>query len=104
MLVASPNGANILMAGPDGHVSLYSAAAGTFTASRADLTAISGAYAASSYNTYVVGNTILNSSLVPIGTLSVGGGSPSGFTFIDQNGAATATSRPRPSLARRARA
>ena len=36
---------------------LYDANADTFTVSRKDLTALAGAYAASSYNTYVVGNT-----------------------------------------------
>jgi uncharacterized protein (TIGR03437 family) len=82
VLTASPNGNNILMAGPDGHVSLYSAAAGTFTVSRNDLTVLSGAYAASSYNTYVVGSHLLNSALVPIATLCTSCTS-SGFAFVD---------------------
>ncbi len=89
VLTASPNGADILMAGPDGHVSLYSAAAGSFTITRQDVKALSGAYAASSYANYVVGNYILNAALVPAGTLNTAGGNASGFTFIDQNGTAS---------------
>ena len=54
---------------PDGNVMLYDANADTFTVSRKDFTALSGAYAASSYNSYVVGNNLLNASLVPQATL-----------------------------------
>src|SRR5208283_100630 len=89
VLTASPNGADILMAGPDGHVSLYSAAAGSFSITRQDVKALSGAYAASSYGNYVVGNYILNAALVPAGTLNTAGGNASGFAFVDQNGTAS---------------
>jgi len=89
VLTASPNGANILMAGPDGHVWLYSAAAGNFVASRQDYPALSGSYGASSYGNYVVGSAFLNSSLVPMGAFNTAGGNPSGFAFIDQNNTAS---------------
>ncbi len=89
VLSASPNGANILMVGPDGHVYLYSAAANTFVAARQDYTALSGSYGASSYDNYVVGSAFLNSSLVPMGAFNTAGGNPSGFAFIDQNNAAS---------------
>jgi uncharacterized protein (TIGR03437 family) len=89
VLTASPNGADILMAGPDGHVYLYSAAASSFVAARQDYTALSGAYGASSYDNYVVGSAFLNSSLVPMGAFNTAGGNPSGFAFIDQNNAAS---------------
>ncbi|HXA49016.1 MAG TPA: hypothetical protein VNV86_01860, partial [Candidatus Acidoferrum sp.] len=86
VLSPAPNGGSVLVAMPDGQVMLYDANADTFTVSRQDLKSLGGAYAASSYNTYVVGNTVLNSSLVPVGTLETSSGSPSGFAFIDQGG------------------
>jgi uncharacterized protein (TIGR03437 family) len=95
VLAPAPNGATILMAGPDGSVMLYSADANTFTVARKDFTALSGAFAASSYNTYVVGNNVLNSSAVPQGTMNSTLGTTSGFAFTGQGGyqvEATATS------------
>ena len=68
VLTPSPNGAYILLeAEPGGTVMLYSASANSFIASRQDLKSISGAFAASNYGSYVVGNTVLNASLVPAG-------------------------------------
>ena len=89
---ASPNGSSILFASSDGNVMLYNANADAFTVSRKDFTALGGAYAASSYDTYVAGNNLLNSSLVPVAKLEVSSGSPSGFAFIDQNGFRTTSS------------
>jgi len=89
VLSASPNGANVLLAGNDGTVMLYSASAGTFTVGRQDYTSLSGSYAASSYDYYVAGSAILNASLVPVGALNTAGGNPSGFAFIDQNNTAS---------------
>ena len=86
VLAPSPNGASILVAMPDGNVMLYDASADTFTVSRKDLTALQGPYAASSYNSYVVGNNWLNASLVSVGTLETASGAPSGFAFVDQAG------------------
>jgi len=83
VITASPNGSSILFAAPDGNVMLYSAVTDSFTVSRKDLTALGGAYAASSYNQYVVGNNILNASLVPAGKLEAGTGTSSGFAFVD---------------------
>jgi uncharacterized protein (TIGR03437 family) len=97
VLAPSPNGGSILVAMPDGNVMLYDANADTFTVSRKDLSGLSGAYAASSYNNYVVGNTMLNPSLVPMGTLETSSGAASGFAFVDQGGfrtTASATSAP----------
>jgi len=85
-LAAAPNGATVILADPGGTVMLYSAAANTFTAARQDFTALGGAIAASSYDQYVVGNYVFNSSLVPIGTLAESGGSSSGFLFTGQGG------------------
>jgi hypothetical protein len=86
VLTPSPNGSTILLASPDGNVMLYSAAANSFVASRQDLTSLSGAFAASSYNTYVVGNNIFNASLVPSGTMGPTGTVSSGFTFTGAGG------------------
>jgi uncharacterized protein (TIGR03437 family) len=86
VLSPAPNGASVLVAMPDGQVMLYDANADTFTISRQDFKGLSGAYAASSYNTYVVGNNVLNASLVPMGALETSSGSPSGFAFVDQTG------------------
>jgi uncharacterized protein (TIGR03437 family) len=86
VLSPAPNGGSVLVAMPDGNVMLYDANADTFTVSRQDVKSLGGAYAASSYNTYVVGNTVLNASLVPVGTLESSSGSSSGFAFIDQGG------------------
>ena len=86
VLVASPNGANIMAAAPDGTAMLYSANADTFVISRKDLGKISGAYAASSYDQYVVDNIVLNSSLYPVRHMETGSGASSGFIFVDQMG------------------
>lgn len=86
VLVGSPNGSTILAASPDGHVMLYSASADTFIASRKDFAALSGAYAASSYEFYVVDNNILNASLVPVRKLDASNGASSGFVFVDDFG------------------
>jgi uncharacterized protein (TIGR03437 family) len=92
VLAPAPNGGAILNAMPDGNVMLYDANADTFTVSRKDFPALSGAYAASSYNSYIVGSNLLNESLVPKGVLETTSGAPSGFAFIDQSGFRTTTS------------
>src|SRR5262249_3871766 len=94
VLAPAPNGGSILVAMPDGNVMLYDSNADTFTVSRKDFTRLGGAYAASSYNAYVVGTTILNSSLVPSGTLETASGAASGFAFVDQGGYRTTASSP----------
>jgi uncharacterized protein (TIGR03437 family) len=90
-LVASPNGSTILAVSADGTDYLYDANVGSFTVSRQDFTALSGAYAASNFNQYVVGAHLLNSSLVPIATLETSSGQPSGFAFMDQGALRTTT-------------
>lgn len=85
-LIASPNGSSIMAVEGDGSVMLYDAVQDTFTVSRKDFTSLSGAYAASAFNQYVVGNNLLNSSLVPVLQFESGTGVPSGFAFVDQMG------------------
>jgi uncharacterized protein (TIGR03437 family) len=86
VLAPAPNGASIMAASSDGSVMLYDATADTFTVSRKDFTALSGAYAASAFGQYVIGNMIFDSSLVQTGTIQPTTGSSSGFVFVDQNG------------------
>lgn len=84
VMAASSNGASILIASADGSVMLYDANTNSFTVSRKDFTALSGAYAASNFNQYLVGNNLLDSSLVPVAQLESGTGNSSGFAFLDQ--------------------
>jgi len=86
VLTGSPNGNNILVADPGGAVMLYSATANTFTVARKDLPALSGAFAASSYDSFVIGSNVFNSSLVPQGTLAASSGVTSGFAFTGRGG------------------
>ena len=86
VLAGSPNGRSILVAQPDGTVMLYSADADTFTVGRKDLSSLQGAFAASSYDTFIVGNNIFNASLVPSGTLDTSTGITAGFAFTGQGG------------------
>jgi len=84
VLSASTNGASIFMASSDGNVMLYDANVDSFTVSRKDFTKLGGAFAASNFNLYVVGNNLLDSSLVPMTQFEAGSGSASGFAFVDQ--------------------
>lgn len=86
VLTASQNGLSILIAQADGTVYLYDATADSFTVSRKDFTALAGPYAASAFNQYVVGNNLLNSSLVPVMQFETGTGTPSGFAFVNETG------------------
>jgi uncharacterized protein (TIGR03437 family) len=86
VLTASQNGSSILIAQADGTVYLYDANSDSFAVSRQDFTSLGGAYAASSFNQYVVGNHLLDSSLVPVLDFEGGTGTSSGFAFVDQNG------------------
>jgi len=89
VLAAAPNGGSILAASPDGNVLLYDSNADTFTVSRKDFTTLGGAYAASSYNSYVVGDNLLNASLVLQSKLNTASGTTAGFAFLDQTGLRT---------------
>jgi uncharacterized protein (TIGR03437 family) len=86
VLTSSSNGGSILVASSNGAVMLYDANSGTFTSSRHDFNALSGAYAASNFNQYVVGTNFLDSSLVPKGTILSGATTSSGFSFVNQAG------------------
>jgi uncharacterized protein (TIGR03437 family) len=84
VLTAAPNGSSILIASADGTVMLYDATVDSFTAARKDLASLSGSYAASNYNQYVVGTDLFDASLVRIAQFENGTGNSSGFAFVDQ--------------------
>jgi uncharacterized protein (TIGR03437 family) len=88
VLVASPNGSSILVAQKNGNVMLYSANVDSFAASRRDAGEgeLKGAYAASSYDQFVVGHRLMNSSLVTTALMETATGQSSGFAFVDQAG------------------
>ena len=96
VLASSPNGSSILLASADGHVMLYDANVNSFTASRQDVTALGGPYAASAFGQYEVGPYLLNSSLVQTATLAQAAetGQPSGFVFVNQTGYLTTAPTP----------
>lgn len=85
-LVASANGSSIFAFQPDGTMMLYNANVDTFTVSRKEGASLSGAYAASNFDQFVIGNLLLNASLVPVRQFESGTGSNSGFAFLDQGG------------------
>ncbi len=92
VLVASSNGSKIFMASADGSTMLYDANPDTFTVSRKDFGSLSGAYAASPFDQFVVGNVMLNSSLVQSASFETASGNSSGFVFMSNlQGVRTAT-------------
>jgi uncharacterized protein (TIGR03437 family) len=85
VLAPSPNGRTVLLAAPDGSMMLYAADGDTWMA-RKDLPALSGGFAASAFDTYVIGNNVFNASLVPVGTMDASLGTTAGFAFMGQGG------------------
>lgn len=81
VLVPSPDGRFIMAAEADGNVLLYDSVANTFVVSRQDTTALSGAYAANTGGQYVIGNELLDASLVQQASLDPGTNVSSGFAF-----------------------
>jgi uncharacterized protein (TIGR03437 family) len=86
MLLGTPSGSSIMGVMPDGNMLLFNASANTFTVSRKDSTALSGAYAASLYDQFLVGNTLYNSSLVAMGQVDTSTTLSTGFVFTGQGG------------------
>jgi len=84
IMASTADGKSSIAALSDGNVFLYSDALHTFTTSRKlDTSSLSGAYAASNNGQYVVGNNLLNSSLVPVKALDSGVNPSSGFVFVN---------------------
>ncbi len=86
ILIGTPNGSSIMAAQADGGLMLYNANVDSFTISRKGADKLSGAYAASSFDQFVVGNNLLNASLVSTRQFSASSGATAGFAFIDQGG------------------
>jgi uncharacterized protein (TIGR03437 family) len=82
-LMASPSGAVVFMAMPDGTVALYEAESDTFVASRKDLPSLAGAYSALSDDVFVVDTNVLDRALVPMGKLDATSGASSGVAPIN---------------------
>jgi uncharacterized protein (TIGR03437 family) len=85
VLVSTPNGGAIMGASSDGMLLLYDASVDTFTVSRKVGNSLSGAYAASTSGLFLVGSTLLNSSLVPLASLATSDFT-SGFAFSGGQG------------------
>lgn len=84
VLAASTNGASILIAQADGNVMLYNSTPDAFVISRRDSQRLSGAYASSNFEQFAIGNTILNSSLVPVHRFT-GAQVSAGLAFSGEN-------------------
>ncbi|MCU1335952.1 MAG: hypothetical protein JWO19_1533 [Bryobacterales bacterium] len=89
VIAASPNGSKALIAVSDGTVYVYDANVDSFTVSRKDFAGLSGTYAASSLDQFVVGNNLLNSSGVPVAQFESATGGSSGFVFTGPLGIRT---------------
>jgi uncharacterized protein (TIGR03437 family) len=91
-IVASSSGNFIVGAMVDGRTLLYDANQDAFVSARkGDFTALSGAIAAPTDDTFIVGNNVLDGSIVPLGTLSETG-TTSGFAMAGGLGLATSAS------------
>ncbi len=89
VITSSSTGSKALVAASDGTVYVYDANVDSFTVSRKDFTTLSGTYAASSLDQFVVGNTLLNSSGVPVAQFESATGTSSGFVFTGPYGIRT---------------
>jgi uncharacterized protein (TIGR03437 family) len=89
VLSASPSGSRILMAEPTGRVMLYDAGVDTWVVARQDVKELSGAYAALNDDRFVVGNILLNKSLVPVRVFESSSGLSSGIAVADGVGVRT---------------
>jgi uncharacterized protein (TIGR03437 family) len=86
VLLASPNGAKIVGASADGTTLLFDGNSNSFVTSRKDVPTLLGTYAAAAFDQFVVGNFILNGSLVPIRRLAPDTQLTHGFAFADNTG------------------
>jgi uncharacterized protein (TIGR03437 family) len=82
-LVAPPNGSTIFGMMADGRTLLYESASDSFTVARKDFSALAGAYAASNNGSFIVGNRLLNASLVLQKNLDASAGAAAGYAFVD---------------------
>ncbi len=86
-MASAPDFSSVLIAQPDGNLMVYDAQSDTFSVSRKDTATNSGPLAvAPGGNYYVVGNRLLNASLIPISTLESATGQASAFAFLGNTG------------------
>ena len=90
-LAASPSGNSIFLTMPDGTVALYDTPSRLFVASRKEIGAVSGAYAALSDTAFFTGSFILGPSLVPLGQINLQGGISSGTAIVGGTGLLSST-------------
>lgn len=90
-MIASGNGSSILIAQANGNLLLYNANADSFTISRKGGESLGGAIAASNFDRFVVGNLLMNASLVTTRVLDSAVELSSGFVFVDDYGFRTGT-------------
>jgi uncharacterized protein (TIGR03437 family) len=90
-LTVSPSGQTIFLAMPSGVVAIYDTSARRFVASRSDIPGLSGGYAALSDSSYIVGNNLFNTALVPMGQLNMAGNVSSGIAVVNGKGLVSAT-------------
>jgi len=83
VMVASNNGRSIVIAQSDGNLMLYDAVQDTFTVSRKEARPLAGPYAGSSFDKFVIGDALLNASLVPERRFETESGRSAGFWFLD---------------------
>lgn len=87
VMTASPSGNYIFTASADGTVLLYDDPYSAFEASRQDLKALGGSYAAVSDNVFLAGGVLFNQSMVEIGPLA--GATATSSVLISGNDALT---------------
>lgn len=90
-MVAAGNGSSILIAQADGNLLLYNANTDSFTISRKGGESLGGAIAASNFDQFVVGNLLMNASLVTTRILDTAVELSAGFAFVDDFGFRTGT-------------
>lgn len=89
VMAASPSGASIFTAMADGTVLLYNDTYQAFQASRKDLTALGGSFAAVSDNIFLAGGILFDNSMVQIGPINTA--TPTSSILITGNTALTIT-------------
>ena len=81
-MVSAPDGSSILIMQGDGTLILYDDELDAFAVSRQDVKSLAG-IAAAGVGQYVIGNNLLNSSLVTVRKFESGTGDTTGFVFLN---------------------
>lgn len=84
-LTAAPYGGTILLAQPNGNVHLYESFSDKWVAGRDDFDALSGTAAVLNDSMFLVGNTVLDTALVPLHRLDEQAGASAGAVGLDSS-------------------